>query len=679
MKQAQRRTVLTIDIWDTLLRRECHPDCVKLHVSRYLLALHGNLLPEEKRDTWTLMRQRQLAEKHIGNEAKNSGLDDEYSLPDVYDRWLDLIGITQITRGSPQRSALIESITKIELEQERRVTYPDPTIRTTIEEINAEQRMFLSDFYMSAKHLRVLLDHHGLDDLVPDGWSSCDKGYNKRSGRLFTQIQDELGIQPRQHIHIGDNPHTDVSAAQKLGIEAIHFQPQAEHSKRLQHESAFNARQAVLERAAIDWANETVQDEVAHPAYQYGRQTSLLWVGFILHIMQHAITDNVEQLFFFTREGEFFHRLYQKLAAEDPIGITPPPARLLEVSRIATFSASLNEASSDELMRLWSQYSVQSPRALFASLDIEPEDFLEALDRLGMDIDTPIQFPWKDPRMQNFLQQPGTRQRLNAHLRNKREQLLEYLKSHGIDSDSSHNLGIVDIGWRGSIQDNLAHTLPGITWHGYYLALNRFLNRQPGNSSKNAWATNLNVNNQLAELLDSVAPLEMLCNSPNGSVTGYQRTAPGVQAIRLVDQQENRVFEESIRHYQAGVIDSITFWARLIRIQAYSAQEIRPCALKMWRGMINTPPAFLADAYFRLNHNETFGVGGFSDKTERVSTWDILKAPYSAKHRARTRDYLREIGWLPGLYANPGISTSFKLSLRMLEKMLRLRNRLLRR
>ncbi|WP_029134502.1 hypothetical protein [Sedimenticola selenatireducens] len=679
MNQAQRRTVLTIDIWDTLLRRECHPDCVKLHVSRYLLTLYGNLLPEEKRDAWTLMRQRQLAEKHIGSEAKNAGLDDEYSLLDVYDRWLDLIGITQITRGSPQRSALIESIASIELEQEQRVTYPDPTIRTTIEEIEVEQRMFLSDFYMPATQLRALLDHHRLSELVPNGWSSCDIGYNKRSGRLFTQVQGELGIQPQQHIHIGDNPNADVFAAKKLGIEAIHFQPQAEHNKRLQHARAFNARQAALEKASADWTNETVQGETPHPAYQYGRQTSLLWIGFILHIMQHAITDKVEQLFFFTREGEFFHRLYQKLAAEDPIGITPPPAQLLEVSRIATFSASLKQASSDELMRLWSQYSIQSPRALFASLDIEPEAFQEALDRLGMDIDTPIQLPWKDPRMQNFLQQPETQQRLNAHLGNKREQLLGYLQTHGIDSDSSRNLGIVDIGWRGSIQDNLAHTLPEITWHGYYLALNRFLNHQPGNSSKNAWATNLNVNNRFAELLDSVAPFEMLCNSPNGSVTGYQRTARGVQAIRLVDQQENRVFEESIRHYQAGVIDSIAFWARLIRIQAYSAQEIRPCALKMWHGIINTPPAFLAHAYFRLNHNETFGAGGFSNKAQSVSTWDILRSPYSTKHRARTRDYLREIGWLPGLYANPGISTSFKLSLRMMVKMLWLRNRLLRR
>ncbi|MGB4782617.1 hypothetical protein, partial [Candidatus Methylomirabilis sp.] len=42
--------LMTVDVWDTLLRRRCHPDAVKLHVCCWLLRCHGRRLPPEYRD-----------------------------------------------------------------------------------------------------------------------------------------------------------------------------------------------------------------------------------------------------------------------------------------------------------------------------------------------------------------------------------------------------------------------------------------------------------------------------------------------------------------------------------------------------------------------------------------------------------------------------------------------------
>ena len=84
--------LLTVDVWDTLLRRRCHPDGVKLHVCRYLLLKWGDRLDPVCRDPWILLRLRQQAEKEIGDEKQAQGFDDEYGHLDVYRRWLDLAG-----------------------------------------------------------------------------------------------------------------------------------------------------------------------------------------------------------------------------------------------------------------------------------------------------------------------------------------------------------------------------------------------------------------------------------------------------------------------------------------------------------------------------------------------------------------------------------------------------------
>src|SRR5574337_262875 len=84
--------LMTVDVWDTLLRRRCHPDAVKLHVCRWLLCCHGRHLPPEHRDHWVLLRLRQQAEKELAEESKRLGFDDEYRHCDVYERWLALDG-----------------------------------------------------------------------------------------------------------------------------------------------------------------------------------------------------------------------------------------------------------------------------------------------------------------------------------------------------------------------------------------------------------------------------------------------------------------------------------------------------------------------------------------------------------------------------------------------------------
>ncbi len=658
----------TVDVWDTLLRRRCHPDAVKLHVCRYLLNQYGHSLSGDYKNHWKLLRARQLAEKTLADISRENGFDDEYLHLEVYQRWLELIQFDNQGNSAEFREQLPAMLERIELDQERYVTYPDPLIMETIASFDALQVIFLSDFYLPARHVQELLRAHGLAERVVAGVVSCEVKLNKKSGRLFQHIHKTHGIRPEEHVHVGDNQWADVDSPRRLGIQTVHYAPASLHKKRIALEAGFHDRQGFLRNAIRNLLADPSHRAASEgtPAgffYDLGRRSSLLLFTYILYIMEHAVADKVEKLFFFTREGEFFLQLYQRVQEQNALGHPVPNAVLLEVSRISTFAGSLREFSCTELMRIWNQYSTQSLAALFSSLDIKPASFQKKMQSYDLDLQESIRYPWLDQRVQSLFADIEFRDAIETLLQEKKCALLSYLASKDLPGNHAV-VGIVDIGWRGTIQDNLAYVLPGIKLQGYYFALNRFLNTQPDNCTKSAFGPNLNTDSSPVDfLLDYVAPIEMLCNSPNGSVQSYRLTESGVRVLKLMDASENQIHEAYIRYFQQGVLDSMAYWADFSRTHAYPAAELRPSALQIWGELIQNPHPFLAKAFFELNHNEIFGTGTFADKKQLPNLSTILMSFISPQHRAMLRNFMTEVGWLPGLLANPEISTALRVTI----------------
>src|SRR5262249_3393614 len=77
--------VLSIDFWDTLVTRECHPDEVKLHGALTLLHRYGAMARGRFSDPWTVFAERQRIERQLGAARRSMGEDDEYAIGDVYD------------------------------------------------------------------------------------------------------------------------------------------------------------------------------------------------------------------------------------------------------------------------------------------------------------------------------------------------------------------------------------------------------------------------------------------------------------------------------------------------------------------------------------------------------------------------------------------------------------------
>ncbi|MGI9598004.1 MAG: hypothetical protein ACR2QK_17710, partial [Acidimicrobiales bacterium] len=262
---------------------------------------------------------------------------------------------------------------------------------------------------------------------------------------------------------------------------------------------------------------------------------------------------------------------------------------------------------------MWTVYSTQSPRGLVASLNLD-EELAEAIfARQGLDFDEPVEYPWLNEQFMRAMQDPTLRSSAESSMAGQKEALIRYAEANGLRHG---NPMIVDLGWRGTIQDNLSRALD-LPLRGVYLGLYRFLNEQPANSTKAGWLFDHNDSTDDGWTVDEVAPLEMLFNAVGGSVIGYEPAAAGpdghVDAVRQIDDDEERVIAQRVVRFHEGILDAAPHLLEVVALHAMTSNELRGLARKLVLGMARQPPVAIAEAFFSLSHNETFGTGSFDD------------------------------------------------------------------
>ncbi|MFM9994721.1 MAG: hypothetical protein ACKVU4_02845 [Phycisphaerales bacterium] len=639
----------TFDVWDTLLRRRCHPDEVKLHTAWHVWVRFRDLLKDPNATPWHLFRARVAAERQIAEWRQAQGLDPEYEIHEVLRKWASwVLAMPETWRGLP---ALAADLARRELAQELHVTYPDARGAAMVRQAGGGTIAALSDFYMPSPMLRRLLADRAPELRFDHVISSCDHMLNKQSGRLYAHLHERTGIAPDRHRHVGNSPDADVRPARALGIDAVHFRNPVEDPTAAAHHDRFTRRGpgcgvdlGPLDhevRAACHVPTGLAGD--ARRLFEIGLGLAPVFVGLAMLAAEEAARVRATTVHYFTREGEFFKRVHEAIAPTQLAGVPFPRAELVEVSRIATFFPSLRAFTPAELMRVWNLYSSQSMAQLLRTFNVGPVAAEPFLARHGIDPRDRIRYPWKDARVRELLSDRHFLRLLERRQRTRRADALAHFASRGLTDDGVPRV-IVDIGWRGTIQDNLAYLLPGTRLHGIYLGLQPLLNDQPANTTKTAFGPDPRRDPaDVAALLRFVAPLEMVCNSGRGSIRGYTRRPDGaIDVLRCDHEDENAVHERYIRHLQEGVLAAAPLVAAWCRRHAVWSDELRPAALGRLSGLVRNPPRVLARAFFSLAHDEMFGEGGVVRKHGRL--------PWGLAWRARRsekgwREFVRVVEW----------------------------------
>jgi len=308
----------------------------------------------------------------------------------------------------------------------------------------------------------------------------------------------------------------------------------------------------------------------------------------------------------------------------------------------------------DSLMRIWHQYHEQSPSAFFTTLDLPQEALAAYFDRAGLPLNEPVMNPWSNEAFISVIRDENFLHAANHYLATNRKLALDYLGSKFADRE---RIVMVDIGWRGSIQDNLAFIFEQRTFYGFYLGISRYFNDQPKNAHKFAFGPNRNRSYVNFDLLHAVDVMEMISNSSNGSVIAYQAcnhyTAKPVRKKRKI---EDRIFESFTCNFQKGVLEAARSVEAESLLDSYRSDGLREAALESWRRLLNQPSESMVKAYFSLKHNEEFGLGEFVTKSLSPNLLDVVLSPFSATRRRKIIHDVRFSQWAKGYLRRKDIS-----------------------
>ena len=606
--------IISFDIWDTIIKRKCHPEEIKLYTANYIMLKYENKLKEKYRNIYEILKERDEIEAKQCQKAKEDGHDDECQILEVFDCLQKEI--------FKEEMDVKEELLKAEVEKEKRCIFINPDILPIFEKYKDLKMYCISDFYMSAKELKELLDYLKIPVTIEKIYSSADYLLNKRSGNLYKKAEEELGIAPQDHIHVGDNAYSDIQVANSLGIETI---------KMTKTDFPFvpeKGRKFEFNLESLKKKTDKKEDKL----FDAGVDLAPILYFFGYQIVEYAIKNNIKKVYYCTREGETFIKIHELIKKNNPFGVELPECDTIEVSRMATFSASLKEFSIPELLRLWSQYHMQSMQTLFKTLAIDITPYKPYLGKYDLQPEENIIDPWFDLRVQKLCADKEFANKINQELARKREELLEYFsKKKGIENDEEP-LFVVDIGWRGTIQDNLAHIFTKKQIGGYYLTLYDFYNLQPENTYKLRFIDDKDI--ILNEVASMITLLEWIYNPGTGSVVEYKDG----EAIRKAKEKETKIVKETIMPLQEGMFAGAEMINEYMKYHPYQAKETNAYVYQVIKKTKTNPSKELIEAYYSMVFNDTFGTAEYVEKEAKLSTLEKMNV-FKCRNKLRNETW----------------------------------------
>jgi len=458
-----KKIVLT-DCFDTIISRNCLPEDIKK-----IWAQKASMLFMQKINADSLYNVRRSVECELFTKKYNNGEHGEFKIEEVYSLILDRLVVAGIIET--KNEDLLQELLNIELEIEKK---HQQRVAKTIKKLrsyknNGAEIYIVSDFYMSEKYIWQFLNNLKIESLFNGIFVSCDYGLNKSSGSFYPFVLKELNIHASDCIMMGDNKIADVKKAKENNIKAKCIKKKNQKGIILTPEQTYK-------RFIKKELNKKSQ-------YNYSRYAFSFFV-FIDNLVKESKEKGIKKLYFLSREGQFLKLLYDEYAKVYNTGI---PSYYLQVSRNSTFIASLQEIEKEEFNVLFRQYKDISVRDFLMSLTFTGEEIsaLQALENFNeLDIDGEIK-NFKNSSAFKLLKANSKFIEIYDKKRKEQKQLFKrYLKELDFNEETEE-LNIVDVGWKGSMQDNIYNIYDGkIKVNGLYIGLFETGSVKPGSTKK---------------------------------------------------------------------------------------------------------------------------------------------------------------------------------------------------
>lgn len=513
-------TIHSFDVFDTcLVRTFARPEDLFIELARRLLP--ASATSEAVAD---FARQREQAE----TAARRTATREDITLADIYRHFETGLAEWQLSTRLAQT---------VEINLEISCVRPIWSTRQRIANLRRQgQRIiFISDMYLPASVIRLMLVNHGVALPTEPVYVSGNIGLTKASGRLFDYVLVHEGISPGQLHHYGDNPRADVVSARQRSIRTVYFQESRLNrferlTVRTGQSALTQSRLAAISRAVrLQSDRHSLSAENVHLAANI---IAPLLTAYIAWVLQQARQDGFERLYFVARDGQILHAIAQKLANCFPT----PELSYLYGSRQAWFLPSVFKCTFSELD--WLTLHSPAPRHMLKKLNIRPEEISQILLEHQLDSwDTSLN-PKQLARFWQVIQHPTVSQLILQRAAAARQLTVAYFKQAGLFD--SQKWALVDVGWTLKSQRAVRRLLqtvnPAATVHGYYLGVTNARVSASESGPYRAFITEARRNQPInlpgQQLFRNINTVEQIFTiADHGSTVGYQLTEDGIQPV----------------------------------------------------------------------------------------------------------------------------------------------------
>jgi hypothetical protein len=258
--------------------------------------------------------------------------------------------------------------------------------------------------------------------------------------------------------------------------------------------------------------------------------------------MHEAAHYNSRRLFFVSREGIFLKKLFDRYQ-KSLFGKELYQTTYFRASRKATFLPSLGELGTETFEVLFRQYRKLSIEKFVSNLNLKKCLGEELSQIFGSDFTKMEEDLPSSPNFKKLLNLQIFQVNYEEERLKQKAALSHYLTDLGcVDKD----VLLVDVGWKGSIQDNLRKLLPGNQrLIGLYLGLS--INTSTPLSIKRGLLFDSPSINSPAFCFSKFLPIyEILCAAREGSTSTYELVNQKTTTIMEDDEIERKIFSQII-------------------------------------------------------------------------------------------------------------------------------------
>ena len=591
-KIAEAKKVVTFDLFDTLLIRRIHdPDLVKLPVARFI-----SELSRQSNSTVGWQKVQELRDEIERNHRAETGksYDDHEA---CYPRYMTEL-LCQIF-GDEAGSALLEKVSAYEIFMENSMLVPRSELVDWVKELAiAGKRIFIiSDMYLPATHLKQLVAHAGMLDLVEDVISSADSFLAKASGKGYGLVAEKYGLDYKDWLHVGDNGFSDGLRAVEVGIDALIINDPREEQRKSIVKRYYNYsdgkpfwRGRVLQQLM---APHEAENQSQPPLYVEGYNFIGPMIGlFVQRIAELCLEKNITKVFFLSREGWTFKRYWeQAMPALYPQGGLPE-IEYLYVSRMALAGSScafkgLTKTKADIAFLPSGNRDFRDVCRIFS---LNPDGFESYLSTFGLTAETCLSHihdgydPENRRKFEAMLEDSGFQDEVKAQSKDSNLAMLRYFEDVGFFDHE--DVAIVDIGWLGSIQrflfEAIAHREDKPKCHGYLFGATRGI---PYDTTEKNSVEGIMYDRDKFDLAGSTLfyardIFEEACRAPYPTLNGYKLKDDGYELVfRQTDDSIGQAELEQDTYFaplQQGIYDSARRFGAAAALLNYCMPDYRP-------------------------------------------------------------------------------------------------------